>query len=274
MSLNLLKKSGYSVRVFDFDEAKVQLLVDAGAEKGTSAKELAEQCDVVFSMVPKSEHVRSVYEEMLPVARSGQIFIDMSTIDPEVSIELSQKVAQTGALMLDAPVVKSRPAAFEGTLGIYVGGATEAYKTVEPLLNCIGNNVIHLGDNGRGLVMKLCHNVLVAEIQNAVNEMLVVADEFDISVDDFATAVSYGGATNFYLTSKLATLKSRDFTAAFSLENMCKDIHCFKNMIEPHNIKLGGVEHVQAIYDFAVEEQMGKEDFSATLKAVEKKAKS
>ena len=273
MSLNLLKKSGHPVRVFDFDEAKVQLLVDAGAEKGTSAKDLAEQCDVVFSMVPKSEHVCAVYDEMLPVAKAGQIFIDMSTIDPEVSVALSQKVAQTGALMLDAPVVKSRPAAFEGTLGIYVGGNAQAYQHAEPLLKCIGNNVIHLGENGRGLVMKLCHNVLVAEIQNAVNEMLVVADNFDISVDDFATAVSYGGATNFYLTSKLATLKSRDFTAAFSLENMCKDIHCFNDMIKPHNLKLGGVQNVQAVYDFAMDEQMGKEDFSATLKAVEKKAK-
>ena len=145
MSLNLLKKSGHPVRVFDFDEAKVQLLVDAGAEKGTSAKDLAEQCDVVFSMVPKSEHVCAVYDEMLPVAKAGQIFIDMSTIDPEVSVALSQKVAQTGALMLDAPVVKSRPAAFEGTLGIYVGGNAQAYQHAEPLLKCIGNNVIHLG---------------------------------------------------------------------------------------------------------------------------------
>ncbi len=273
MSLNLLKKSGSSVRVFDFDESKVKLLVDAGAEQGSSVTDLAEQCDVVFSMVPKSEHVQAVYEELLTVAKPGQIFVDMSTIDPEVSIALSKKVAQTGALMLDAPVVKSRPAAFEGTLGIYVGGSVEAFKKIEPLFNCIGNNVIHLGDNGRGLVMKLCHNVLVAEIQNAVNEMLVVANEFDISVDDFATAVSYGGATNFYLTSKLATLKSRDFTAAFSLENMCKDIHCFKDMIKPFNIKLGGVENVQQVYDFAIGEQMGKEDFSATIKAVEKKSK-
>lgn len=274
MSLNLVKKSGHPVKVFDFDKAKVQLLAEAGAERGESSEEIGKDCDVIFTMVPKSEHVKSVYEELLKTARPGQILADMSTIDPGVSIELSKKVALTGAVMLDCPVVKSRPAAIEGKLGIYVGGDKSTFEKIKPLLLCMGVNVIHLGENGRGLVMKLCHNALVAQIQNGVNEMLTVAEEFGIGIDDFAEAVSYGGASNFYLTSKLPSLKDKNFTAAFSLENMQKDIHCLSDLLSPLALKFAGIENVRRVYDLSVNDKLGKEDFSATIKTVKKLSKS
>lgn len=274
MSLNLVKKSGHKVRVFDFDQTKVKLLLDAGAEYGESSLEIGKTCDIIFTMVPKSEHVKSVYDELLKVIKPNQILVEMSTIDPDVSIELSKKVKEKGAVMLDCPVVKSRPAAIEGKLGIYVGGDKKAFEEIKSLLLCMGENVIYLGENGRGLVMKLCHNALVAEIQNGVNEMLVLAEEFGIGIEDFAEAVSYGGASNFYLTAKLKSLKEQNFAPAFSLENMQKDIHCLLNLIQSKNIKLNGIENVKEIYDLSAKENLGKEDFSATIKTVKKIAKS
>lgn len=272
MSLNLVKKSGHPVRVFDLDAAKVALLVEAGAEAAASIREVGETCDVVVSMVPKSEHVQAVYRELLPVARAGQVLIDMSTIDVAVSVELSEQVAKTGAVMLDAPVVKSVPAAKDGTLGIYVGGDAATFERVRDILACMGCNIIHLGANGHGLVMKLAHNVLVAEIQNGVNEMLTAAHEFGISTEDFATAVSYGGASNFYLTSKLNALKAEDYTTAFSLENMGKDIDCMVRMVEPKGLKLPGVLNCQSVYNFAIDNGMGREDFCASIKSVKLRA--
>lgn len=274
MSINLVKKSGHGVVVFDVDLERAARVVAAGAQAAQSVGELGQACDVVFSMVPRSEHVQAVYEELLPVARPGQILADISTIDPAVSAVLAERVRATGARMLDTPVVKSRPAAIDGTLGIYVGGDAAAFEAIRPLLLCMGSNVIHLGENGRGLVMKLCHNVLVAQIQNGVNEMLTVAEAFGIGADEFATAVSFGGATNFYLDSKLATIKSGDFKAAFSLENMCKDIHCFERMVEPQGLNLPGTRVAQAVYEYAVGNALGKEDFSATIKAVRERARS
>lgn len=270
MSHNLLKKSGHSVMVFDFSKSQVDLLVSYGAKAAHSSKEIAQECDVIFTMVPKSEHVKAVYEEFLTVAKAGQIYVDMSTIDPDVSIDVAKKIAATGAVMLDAPVVKSRPAAIEGTLGIYVGGDQASFEVVKPLLLCMGNNVIYLGENGRGLVMKLCHNVLVTQIQNGVNELLTIARHFNIGDDDFATAVSYGGATNFYLTSKLNTLKSGDFTAAFSVENMHKDVHCLNKMLALEGLSFAGVQAATRIYDESMQDNLGKEDFSATIKTVKK----
>lgn len=271
MSTNILKKSGKPVMVFDLNKEKVAEMVALGAEAAESIKEIAEKCDVVVSMVPKSEHVKSVYEELLPTVKEGQIFIEMSTIDPEVSRELSKKIADKKASMIDAPVVKSVPAAETGTLGIYVGGNKETFQKVENILRCMGSNIIYLGENGSGLVMKLCHNTLVSEIQNGVNEMITLAQKSGISVEEFMTAVSYGGAQNFYLDTKGKVIAEGNFKTAFSVENMNKDVNLTANLVKELGLTLPGVEVARNVYSQAMDLGYGKEDFSATYKVVNKK---
>ncbi|WP_300393616.1 NAD(P)-dependent oxidoreductase [Fusobacterium sp.] len=270
MSINIIKKSGMPVMVFDLDKEKAEQVATQGAEMALSIKNIAQECDVVVSMVPKSEHVISVYNELLPEAKPGKIFIDMSTIDPEVSRELARKVKEKGAVMLDAPVVKSVPAAETGTLGIYVGGCKETYEKIENILKCMGNNIIYLGDNGAGLVMKLCHNTLVSEIQNGVNEMITLAQKNGINVDKFMTAVSYGGAQNFYLDTKGKAIAEKNFKTAFSIENMNKDVNLTATLVKKIGLDLPGVEVAKKIYSQAMELGYGKEDFSATFKVVNK----
>lgn len=271
MSTNILKKSGKPVMVFDLNKEKVAEMVVLGAEAAESIKEISEKCDVVVSMVPKSEHVKSVYEELLPFVKEGQIFIEMSTIDPEVSRELSKKIADKKASMIDAPVVKSVPAAETGTLGIYVGGNKETFQKVENILRCMGSNIIYLGENGSGLVMKLCHNTLVSEIQNGVNEMITLAQKSGISVEEFMTAVSYGGAQNFYLDTKGKVIAEGNFKTAFSVENMNKDVNLTANLVKELGLTLPGVEVARNVYSQAMDLGYGKEDFSATYKVVSKK---
>ena len=122
MSENIVKKHDDTVYVFDFVKEKVDLLAGKGAVACESSKELAEKSDVIISMVPKSEHSRSVYESIVDVLNSSKTCIDMSTIDPSVSVEISEMVKKTSAQFIDAPVVKSKPAAIAGKLGTYVGG--------------------------------------------------------------------------------------------------------------------------------------------------------
>lgn len=270
MSINIIKKSGMPVMVFDLDKEKTNQVAAEGAEAASSIKEIAEKCDIIISMVPKSEHVISVYNELLPEAKAGKIFIDMSTIDPQVSRDLAGKIKEKGAEMIDAPVVKSVPAAETGTLGIYVGGAEETYKKVENILKCMGSNIIYLGGNGAGLVMKLCHNTLVSEIQNGVNEMITLAQKNGISVEEFMTAVSYGGAQNFYLDTKGKVIAEGNFKTAFSVENMNKDVNLTAGLVKQLGLNLPGVEVARNVYSQAMESGYGKEDFSATFKVVNK----
>lgn len=266
MCENIVKKSGAEVFVFDLNWSQVQKLVKVGARAVTVAKEIGEICEVIITMLPKSQHVKAIYNELLPAVSKGKLLIDMSTIEPSVAIELAERAREKGCLMLDAPVVKSKPAAIAGELGIYVGGEKKAYERALPILSCMGKNIIYMGSNGKGLAMKICHNMLVAEIQNGVNEMLILSQKTGLNFDDVITAISYGGGQNFYLDSKKNAIKNNDFTTAFSVENMDKDINIAVELARELNIELKGAENTREVYSKAMEKGYGKEDFSAVIK--------
>lgn len=267
MSRNLLTKSGVPLVVFDLNKEAVAQMTALGAASCESAADVAKECGIVFTMLPRNEHVDSVYSRLLPVAAPGQIFVDMSTISPDVSRKWAKAMEEKGALMLDAPVVKSRPAAEAGTLGIYVGGDRGAYEKILPLLSCMGSKILYLGDNGAGLVMKLCHNLLVSQIQNGVNETLTLAKKAAcINPQLFREAAACGGAQNFYLDSKADALSNRDFTPAFKAAYMHKDLFLAKALWEQCGLKLEGSELAVSRYEEALAKGWGDEDFCSTYK--------
>lgn len=270
MCMNLVQKSGKTVFVYDVDPAACEEAVAHGASAAESAAALGQACDIVFTMVPKNEHVRAVYRQLLPRVRGGQVLVDMSTISPDVSRDIAAQVRAKGGLMLDAPVVKSRPAAIAGELGIYVGGERAAYDEALPYLSMMGRNVLYLGENGNGLVMKLCHNALVAQIQNGVNETMALAGRA-AGIDPllFAKAISIGGGQNFYLDGKAPAIAKRDFTTAFSVENMDKDIHLAGGLARRLGMDLPGVRLAEGRYEQAMEKGLAKQDFSATYQLQE-----
>lgn len=271
MCENIVKKHDGKVFVSDLNKAQVEKLASVGAVACADNKEVAKNSDVIITMVPKSEHSKAVYTEILPFLTQGKLCIDMSTIDPDISVEISEFVKKTGADFVDAPVVKSKPAAISGTLGIYVGGTKEAYEKARAILSYMGSNIIYMGENGKGLVMKICHNTLVAQIQNGVNETLALARKEGISVDDFATAISYGGGQNFYLDGQAQNIKNENWTTAFSLENMHKDLGICQRLSKNADFPMPGMENAKAVYDEGMKEGIGKEDFRATYKIVEKR---
>ena len=268
MAANVVKKHDDKVFVSDLNKSQVEKLAAIGAVGCGSNLEVAENADVIITMVPKSEHVRSVYTELLPALDSTKICIDMSTIDPSVSLECGRLVGTKGAQWADAPVVKSKPAAVNGTLGVLVGCDEALYPVIEPILRYMGCNVIRMGERGKGITMKICHNTLVAAIQNGVNETLGLAQKLGISIDDFATAVSYGGAGNFYLESQKENLKAQNWTTAFSLENEHKDLGIAARLADEAGLAMPGLRTCKAVYDKGMELGLGKQDFRTTYKIV------
>lgn len=268
MCENIVKKHDDTVYCFDFVQAKVDLLASKGAVACKNSVELAEKSDVIISMVPKSEHSMSVYKEILPVLGPGKTCIDMSTIDPSVSVEISEMVKKTGAQFMDAPVVKSKPAAISGTLGIYMGGDEATCEAMRPILEYMGEKVKRMGGNGKGLVMKIAHNALVSQIQNGVNETICLAKANGIDVMDYAEAISMGGGQNFYLDGKKFPIDKEDWTTAFSIENMNKDVNICCKLADELKLPMPGERNVQKVYAKAMEAGYGKEDFCATIKVV------
>lgn len=270
MCENIVKKHNDQVFVYDLMKEKVEQLSQIGAQGCANSIEVARNSDVIITMVPKSEHSLKVYTEILSVLDETKTCIDMSTIDPAVSVEIADMVKTTGAQFIDAPVVKSKPAAIAGKLGIYVGGDEKVYEAMKPILLYMGENVIRMGDNGKGLVMKICHNALVSQIQNGVNETSTLAAANGIDIMTFAEAISYGGGQNFYLDSKKTPISKEDYTTAFSVENMHKDVNICMKLAEECGVSMPGEANVKAVYDKAMEAGYGKEDFCATVKVVRK----
>ena len=268
MCENIIKKHDDTVYVYDVVQEKTDKLAALGGVPCAGSREVAQQSDVFITMVPRSEHSRAVYEEILPVLCEGKTCIDMSTIDPSVSVEIAKMVGRTGAAFIDAPVVKSKPAAIAGKLGIYVGGPQEVYEKIRPILLYMGENVIRLGDNGKGLVMKICHNALVSQIQNGVNETSTLAALNGIDILTYAQAISYGGAGNWYLDSKKDALAKEDYTTAFSIFNEHKDVHLCRNLADECGLSMPGLENAVRVYDRAMEMGLGREDFCASVKVV------
>lgn len=268
MCENIVKKHNDTVFCSDINRAQVEKLSSLGAVACENNVEVAKNADVIISMVPTSDIVKGVYAEILPFIREGMICIDMSTIDPSVSVEISKAVKAKGAQFADAPVVKSKPAAIAGTLGVLVGCDKALFPVIKPILSYMGSNVIYLGENGAGLVMKICHNTLVGEIQNGVNETLNLALKFGIGVDDFTAAVAAGGAQCFYLDAQHENIKNENWNTAFSFENMNKDIHICDRLAEEIGFDMPGMENVKRVYEKGMAAGIGKEDFRASYKVV------
>ena len=274
MCENIIKKHDDRVFVFDVMKEKTDKLAALGGIACESAAEVMRNAVIFITMVPKSEHSRSVYNEVLPEVDGNKLCIDMSTIDPSVSVEIADSIKAKGGHFIDAPVVKSKPAAIAGKLGIYVGGSEEDFEKALPVLSYMGENVIRMGDNGKGLVMKICHNALVSQIQNGVNETSTLASKYGIDILTFAKAISYGGAGNWYLDSKKDTIAKEDFTTAFSVENEHKDVHICLEMAKEMGFCMPGEENAARVYDKAMEMGLGKEDFSASIKVVRENGKA
>ena len=268
MSSNIVKKHDDKVYVYDLLKEKVDLLASRGAVPCKSAREVAKEADIIITMLPRSQHVQATYEEILPEVGPGKICVDMSTIDPSVSIEIAGKVGERGAKFADCPVLKSKLMAIAGKLGIYAGCDEETFKILEPILYYMGEHVMRMGPNGTGITMKICQNALTHEIQNAVNETLTLANICGISTEQFVKAVSIGGAQNYYLESKADALIHNDFTCQFPVIYAEKDLSICKRLSESHNFPMPGIDVSLAALNKTIEMGYGMEDNSACIKAV------
>lgn len=264
MCENIVKKHNDTVYCNDHKDSQIKKLEAAGCIGCKTNLEIAEKSDIIITMIPTGEHVMAAYKEMMPALKEGKICIDMSTIEPWVSVQVAEEVKKTGAQFADCPVVRSKADAIKGTLGVLAGCEEELFSVIEPILYYMGCKVIYMGENGKGLYAKICHNTLVAEIQNGVNETLILAQKFGISIDNFADAVAAGGAQNAYMAVQRDKLKAEDWTTAFSMENMYKDISICNTIAENENFSMPGMKAARVALGKGVEKGWNKEDFRKT----------
>lgn len=178
-----LLTAGHRVSGSNRTPAKAQGLIEAGMEWCATPRQVAETADVTFSMVRDTAALSAIAngpDGVLAGLSARKIYVDMSTVSPHLSRELACQAAGRGAQMLDAPVSGSVPAADSGTLIFYVGGEAGMLAKVRPILESLGQKIIHVGGNGQGVAMKIAINLNLAPQLLALFEGLLLAERSGI----------------------------------------------------------------------------------------------
>lgn len=226
MSKNLLK-AGYELVVLDRTAQAVNEIREAGASTAATPKAVAEQADVVITMLPNSPHVREVAlgeNGIIEAARPGLVLIDMSSIAPLVSREIYEKLAEKEVEMLDAPVSGGEPKAIDGTLSVMVGGKKSVFDENYAIMKAMAGSVVYTGEIGAGNITKLANQVIVALNIAAMSEALVLAAKAGVEPELVYQAIRGGLAGSTVLDAKAPLVLDRKFNPGFRINLHIKDL--------------------------------------------------
>jgi len=223
-----LLAAGHDVVGYNRTREKAHWLVDLGLRLEDTPRQVAEHADVVFSMVTNTTALEAITDGpngILAGLRPGKIYVDSTTGTPEGSRALAERVAETGAVMLDAPVSGSVSTLEEGKLSIMVGGDEEAFAQVEPILRDIGPTVTRIGENGQALLMKIAINLSLHVQMVAFSEGVLLAEK-----DGIAREVAVEAMLNSVIASPMIKYRGpmileQPEEAWFNVNMMQKDMN-------------------------------------------------
>lgn len=274
MSKNLLK-AGYELVVCDINTAAVGEVVTAGAQVAATPKEVAAQTDIIITMLPNSPHVKQVVlgeNGVAEGARAGAILVDMSSIAPLVSREISSQLADKGIEMLDAPVSGGEPKAIEGTLSVMCGGKQGVFDTCYPILKAMAASVVLTGEIGAGNVTKLANQIVVALNIAAMSEALVLATKAGVEPELVYKAIRGGLAGSTVLDAKAPLVMDRKFNPGFRINLHIKDLNNVLETSHEVGVPLPLTAAVMEMMQALKVDNMGDADHGALIRYYEKLA--
>ncbi|MEQ1757895.1 MAG: NAD(P)-binding domain-containing protein [Vicinamibacterales bacterium] len=228
MARNLLT-AGFPLVVHSRSDGPVQELVDAGAIRANSPRNVAAQATTIITMVPDSPDVEKVLEGpdgILAAIQPGTIIIDMSSIAPASARRLATAATARGATMLDAPVSGGEIGAVQGTLSIMVGGDRQAFDTVTPILRAMGNpeRIVYVGESGAGQLCKLCNQMVLAGTIGVVGEAFALARKAGVDPARVREALLGGFAQSRVLDVHGERMLKGNYVPGFRTELFAKDL--------------------------------------------------
>lgn len=271
MVKNLLK-ARFAVTCYNRTASKVAELVEMGAQAAATPREAAENSDVTITMVSDTPDVQEVIlgtNGIIHGAKSGSIVVDMSTISPAATKEISAALAKRGITMLDAPVSGGDKGAIAGTLTIMVGGPEEALERVMPVLLAMGKKVTHMGPSGSGQMTKLCNQIGCALTIQSFSEAFVLAAAAGLDLDKVFEAISGGAAGSWSMSNYGPKVLAGDFSPGFMVKLHQKDLKLVMDAARQLNVALPGTAVAQQLFNVAEKENGGQLGNQAMIKPLE-----
>ncbi|MEX2573633.1 MAG: 2-hydroxy-3-oxopropionate reductase [Balneolaceae bacterium] len=271
MALNLLN-AGYSVSVLDKNSASGEL-VQAGARSFSSSKAIAQECDIVITMLPDSPEVEEVVfgdAGVLEGIRGGSVFIDMSTISPSTARKVYAAMQEKGVEALDAPVSGGQTGAEQGTVSIMAGGSEKAFRTATPLFDIMGKSAVLIGDAGAGQMTKACNQIIVGVTIQAVGEALTLAKKAGVDLVKVREALLGGFAQSTILDQHGQRIIDRNFEPGFKIKLHRKDMNIALQAGKEFSVPLSASAQVASNMDAVLAQGNGELDHSAIALLLEK----
>ena len=263
-----LARAGFDVLAWNRGAAARERAAQAGIALADTPRDVAQACDVVFTMLPDLPQVRDVLagpDGLLATARRGTSLVVMGTVSPIDVAELAEELGDRGVTLLDAPVSGGEKGAIEASLSIMVGGAADAFARLRPAFDAMGHLVLHLGPTGSGSVAKACNQLVVAATLGGLCEAVLLAERSGLDPAAVLEALSSGLAASEVLNQKRDQLISGDFTGRGPAAYLLKDLRFALATAHAHDTSLPVTALARDLYERVVEQGLGDLDNSVLL---------
>jgi 2-hydroxy-3-oxopropionate reductase len=226
MAANLVQ-AGYAVTGYNRSRGKVDTLIEKGGQGADAIADAVRDADVIITIVPDSPDVEAVAggeDGILANAKDGAVWVDCSSIRPDVAVALAKQAGEHGVSAVDAPVSGGEAGAIEATLSIMVGGDAEVVESVRPVLETVGKTVVHVGPSGSGQTVKAANQLIVAGTIELVAEALVFLEAYGVDTAAAIEVLAGGLAGNRILDRKATSMAAREFKPGFRVDLHHKDM--------------------------------------------------
>lgn len=270
--LNLLK-AGQSVVVYNRTKAHAQKVLDAGATWADTPQAVAQQAQLVMTMVGYPSDVEAVYtgeSGIFAGIQAGSIVVDMTTSTPALAVKLTTLAHEHDVQALDAPVSGGDVGAQNATLTVMVGGDRAAYDRVLPVFQQIGQRVNYFGTAGKGQHTKVANQIMIAGTMTGLTEMLVYAKAADLDLPQVLATLSSGGADNWSMDNYVPRILKGDYTPGFFAKHFLKDLRIALQEAERMQLDLPATKQAKLLYEAMVDDfGLGNDGTQGLIKTYE-----
>ena len=269
-----LLASGFKLIAYDRKQAKAEELMPFGGNVAESIAELSRSCDVVLSSLPSDEAVLDVYrgpEGILANTRRGSLLIDLSTVYPDISRQLSRLGLERGVEVLDVTISGSTPGAEKGLLTLFGGGDKECFDAAESIFRVVAQRYFYLGPSGSGATMKLVANTLLGIGMQAIAEAVALGEKAGLDRHRLLDVLSQTAVVAPAHVGKLQRVMKSDYTPQFPIRLMNKDFGLILDLASTVGARMpaaGAAFEINARQS----DEGAEQDFSAVILQMEKRA--
>jgi 3-hydroxyisobutyrate dehydrogenase len=275
MARNLVK-AGHIVTGYDINGAASDKLAAAGGVAATARNMACMGADVIVTMLPSGKDVREVYlmqGGILASAPDGALLIDASSVDVDSARAVAAAAQVNEMAMIDAPVSGGVAAAESGTLTFMVGGSVRSFERAKPILEAMGDTILHAGDAGDGQAVKICNNMILGVSMIAVSEAFLLAEKLGIKPQTLFDIASKASGECWAMTSYCpvpgpvpSSPANRDYQAGLAAAMMLKDLQLAHQAAKALGAKSPIGAAATALYGLYVEQGGAQSDFSGIIR--------